>query len=54
MMNIIRSTMFSLKFFRIVDGNISQKTRQTIRYCPLFYQHLREQQKKMNDNLKEY
>jgi hypothetical protein len=51
MMNIIKSARFSLKFFRIVDGNIIEKARKTVKYCPQYHYHLSLQQKAMKINL---
>jgi hypothetical protein len=51
MMNIIRSAIFSFRFYRIVEGNYLEKARKTLKYCPRFLYQLKVQQSSIRNNL---
>lgn len=51
MINALRSARFSINLARTVDGNVVEKMRKVVKYCPLYHHHMVLQQKMMKNNL---
>jgi uncharacterized protein (DUF2461 family) len=54
MINAFRCARFSIRLARTVDGDIVEKIRKVVKYCPQYHHHMVLQQEMRKSNLEEH